>query len=173
MRLLIPQLPYNTLVACPGTTELEEIIDAIEDYKNKDYDIYSGEKIKTTNNKIIESIKKNIKDIYDICVQMMDAGYVDLENNKKIDDWIVMFQDPYLQLFVEKFNPETSNDTMTVEDEFLDNSTFRFSILQVLLKVISNFFVNNNYIKTDNLSKYKNWHDKELWKFIKDTVDFL
>mgnify|MGYP003628077550 CR=1 FL=1 len=124
-------------------------------------------------NKIIESIRKNIKDIYNVSVQMMEAGYLDLENKQKIEDWVVMFQDPFLQMFVEKYEPETSNDTMTVEDEFLDNANFRLSILQTFLKIISNFFVNNNYIETDKLSKYENWYDKEVWDFIKKEVDFL
>ena len=79
----------------------------------------------------------------------------------------------FLQIFVEKFQPETSNSTMTVEDEFLDNANFRVTILQAFLKVISNFFVNNNYINMTELSSYTEWYDKKLWQFIKQEVDFL
>lgn len=173
MRLLIPEIPFDILVACPTSDNLETIIDDLDSFKKKDYDLYSGAKIETEDNKIVENIKKNIKDIYDISLQMMEAGYLDLENNQKIDDWIVMFQDPFLQLFVEKYKPETSNGTMTIEDEFLDNADFRKSILQAFLKVISNFFVNNDLIDVKNLSKFKNWHDIELWKYIKENIEFL
>lgn len=173
MRLLIPQIPYDILVICTENKNIDQVMQDREEHQKKDYDLYSGKKIETDNNKIIENIKKNIKDIYNISIQMMEAGYLDLENNKKIEDWIIMFQDPFLQMFVEKYQPETSNDTMTVEDEFLDNANFRATILQAFLKVISNFFINNNYIDMTKLSGYTNWYDQKLWQFIKEQVEFL
>ena len=172
-RLFIPQIPFDVLVVCPETNNLEEIMKNIQDYKKKDYDIYGGKKIETKDSRIIESIKRNIKDIFDISTQMRHAGYLYAHNTKKIEDWIVMFQDPFLQIFVEHYGPETSNSTMTVEDEFMDNPYFRLQILISFLKTISNFLINNNYIKQKELEKYQNWYDEKLWDFIKENVDFL
>ena len=115
-------------------------------------------------------ILKNIKLLSEICYQMMEAGYMDLENNKKIEDWIVLFQEPILQLFVNYTKIETSNPTFTVEDEFLDNPIFRKTILLGMLRVLSNFIVNNNYITIEEVSKIGTWTNYDTWKKIKEII---
>ena len=94
---------------------------------------------------------------------MLDAGYFELQNLDKIDDWIITFQDPLLDIFVRYHRLETSAEDITTCDEYLINPEFRKTICVMMMKIISNFIVNNNLIVTDDLSRFKSWNNKEIW----------
>lgn len=168
-RLSFPLIPKEVLVI---TTKNYSIDDVLEDknLRKKDYDIFSGKKIETKDTQLILS---NISLMSYISYQMMEAGYIDLENNKKIDDWIVLFQEPLLQLFVNYTQIETSNPTFTAEDEFLDNPIFRKTILLGMLRVLSNFIINNNYITIEEVSEIGTWTNYDTWKNLKEKIKIL
>ena len=165
-RLNYPFVPYSTLVV----TSSDYNIDSVEKSKDKDYNIFSGDEIKTENK---DPILEQIRDLSEISFYMMDAGYLNSKNNKKIPDWIVTFQDPLLQLFVNTLQPETSNPSMTIEDEYLDNPDFRKMILLGMLRILSNFLINNAYITIEEVSGLGYWTDYEVWKKLREQLKVL
>ena len=62
---------------------------------------------------------------------------------------------------------------MTIEDEFLDNPVFRKTILLGMLRVLSNFIINNNYITIEEVSKIGTWTNYDTWKKLKEIVNIL
>ena len=168
-RLRFPNAPRGTPLLITENYNIDEILDKNE-LKKEDYDIFSGNLVETSDKTLI---LENIKLLSEISYQMLEAGYLDLENNKKIDDWIVLFQEPLLQLFVNYTKIETSNPTFTVEDEFLDNPVFRKTILLGMLRVLANFIINNNYISIEEVSSFGTWTDYDTWKKLRKKVSIL
>ena len=168
-RLRFPNAPRRVVLVTTENYNIDQILDK-KDNKKEDYDIFSGELMEAKDKTLI---LENIKLLSEICYQMLEAGYMDLENNKKIEDWIVLFQEPLLQLFVNYSQIETSNPTMTVEDEFLDNPVFRKTILLGMLRVLSNFIINNKYITIEEVSKIGTWTNYDTWKKLKEQVSIL
>ena len=143
-------------------------------FEFEDYDIFSGEEIeKESHNNYRQEIYDSIKDLSKVLYQMLDAGYLDLENLDKIDDWIITFQDPILDIFIRYHHLETSAEDISTCDEYLINPEFRKTICVMMMKIISNFIVNNNLIDTEDLSRFKSWNNKEIWYFLRDETDFL
>jgi hypothetical protein len=168
-RLQFPNAPRGTPLLTTENYNIDQILDNKE-LKKEDYDIFSGSLVEAKDKTLI---LENIKLLSEIAYQMLEAGYMDLENNKKVDDWIVSFQEPLLQLFVNYTKIETSNPTFTVEDEFLDNPVYRKTILLGMLRVLSNFIINNNYITIEEVSKLGTWTNFDTWKKIKEKVKIL
>lgn len=168
-RLRFPNAPRGTPLLTTQNYNIDQILDKSE-LKKEDYDIFSGNLVEAKDKSLI---LENIKLLSEISYQMFEAGYMDLENNKKIDDWIISFQEPILQLFVNYTKIETSNPTFTVEDEFLDNPVYRKTILLGMLRVLANFIVNNNYITIEEVSKLGTWTDYDTWKKLKEKVEIL
>ena len=94
-RLLFPNTPRGVVLVTTKNYNIDQILNK-KDNKKEDYDIFSGELVEANDKTLI---LENIKLLSEICYQMLEAGYMDLENNKKIEDWIVLFQEPLLQLF--------------------------------------------------------------------------
>ena len=166
VRLNHPNIPRDSLVIVTKNNELSEVLSETS-HENDDYDLFGGLEILTSKKEIIDQIEYQIKDLFDISYSMMEAGYLDCENNKKIPDWIVMFQDPILKLFTEHHQIETSNPTMNIEDEYLDNPRFRKTILMAMLQILANYIVNNKVVTIEEVSKMGMWTDIETWSVLK------
>ena len=161
LRLNQPELPLNI----PIITTKEKNLKDIKNFNtDEDYSVlYPMEK---KIGKINPIIKKFYNDIQNISKQMFDAGYHEENNIKKIDDWIITFEDPVLKFFVTHYNPEIKNDSSTCEEEFLENPQFRKLIHTGLLKILSNYIVNNDLADVNDFPKDLDWMDKELWEYI-------
>jgi len=160
-RTIFTKIPYDVVVVNgKDIYDIDKLLK--DDVLLDDYNIFSGKKITSINKKNVEEIKRVMKDFLNISIQMIKAGYLKEENIDKIEDWIITFQEPILQLFVEYFKPETSNDSVTIEDEFLENPKFRKNILEVMLKVLANYLVNNDLFDTNKI-RGKSWLDEDVW----------
>ena len=175
LRLREPLIPRRSIVIIPEDDEEIDFEDiSLNRFEFEDYDIFSGEEIeKESHNNYKEEIYDSIKDLSKVLYQMLDAGYLDLENLDKIDDWIITFQDPILDIFIRYHRLETSAEDISTCDEYLINPEFRKTICVMMMKIISNFIVNNNLIDTEDLSRFKSWNNKEIWYFLRDETDFL
>ena len=91
VRLQNPLIPGNCLVIVDKKNKIDDIILKRYDY-TEDYQIFSGVSMKNLPKKVKLDILKEIVLLSNIMYQMIDAGYLELKNNKKMDDWIVMFQ---------------------------------------------------------------------------------
>lgn len=81
--------------------------------------------------------------VCDIISQMLNAGYHQLLNKRKIDDWIIHFTDPLLSEYIEVYNVTTSAPDKTITDEFLENSQFRKVFLDMLINTSATYAYKN------------------------------
>ena len=96
--------------------------------------------------------------LIEVTKHMVKAGYFIEENREKIPDWIVTFHEPILKMFLIYCGIETSCEDIDITDEFLDNPQFRQMITETLMKITSNFLVNNKNIEG------KDWRSEETWR---------
>lgn len=171
LRLQEPLIPGKALVICDKDLDLEDAIVGKFNFEEQDYPIFSGEKIESEISKDHrEMIVSTMIQLNDILSQMIKAGFLDLKNKDKIDDWIISFQDPLLQIFIRYHKLESSASDITITDEFLINPEFRKTICLMMMKILANFLVNNSYIKIRKVREYKSWKDKKLWSYIKNDI---
>lgn len=148
VRLEYPSIPPDALVV----TEQNIDMDHIYDYKIYDYSFFSGDVV--TYHK--EEINNHMKDLYNVMFEFVKAGYLVRENRNKIPDWIITFYDPIQKLFILYNNIKTSSEDITIVEEFLVNPQFRELITTTLLKIITNYLVNNKNISI------MNWLDENV-----------
>ena len=133
------------------------------------------------------AILKSFKLMVNVMYQMMEAGYLERKNYKKIDDWIPSFEEPTLKLFkiYHKFQKidindptgeiiiGTSNSSVDFEEEFIINPQFREMLIIMLMKIISNFVINNNMITVKEVAEIGDWKDQKVWKILQKKVKLL
>jgi len=165
------QIPSKNL-AVVLKDDFYQILQDKEKFKKMDYNIFSGKKILTESDKIKERVNFYLNGLKLLTHSFIDAGYfpegVPEEDQKKIDDWMVTFEDPLQKLFVENVGVETSALDMTVEDEFLINPRFRTGITVYMMKVIANFVVQNNLVKIEEIGMDGDWDDLKVWEELKN-----
>lgn len=169
-RLKEPLIPRKSLVIVEKKKKLTEIIENKYDYTEQDYDIFSGESIKDFNKNVKLKVLTEIVLLSKVMYQMMKAGYLEMKNVDRIDDWIVLFQEPILDIFIRYHKIGSSAKDMPTSDEFVINPQYRKMICTTIMKIISNFIVNNNYITLDDISKFESWENPEMWKYLKENV---
>ena len=172
LRLQETTIPREATVIT-SEEKLEKIIENTEDYIQDDYDIFSGGKILSDRKDVKISIIENISILSNVLYQFLGAGYLTLENNKKIDDWIICFQEPILDIFIRYFRFTTSADDTKFSDEFLINPKLRRNTCIVLMKVISNYLIKNKYIGLEDVSKFKSWENIDLWMGLREKIKIL
>lgn len=165
-RLRYYNIPRNNLVIVAKNKKFN-----LEDDKNfiDDYQIFSGEKLDSDNTEIQKIVKKQIKDLSNIMYQMLKAGYLVGEDRKKIDDWIITFEEPILKLLINYHGFISSNPSVLIEEEFLINPEFRKQILITIMKIISNYLVNNDLMTI----KINDWLDEKEWYRLKNNISFI
>ena len=174
-RLEYYNIPYNSLVITTQNTDLKDLLkdDNMQDYFSEDYSIFSGKRMNVINRDTKVSILRSIKLLSDIMYQMLEAGYLEQKNYKKIDDWIISYEEPILKLIKLYHKIETSNPSIDFEEEFLINPQFRQMNLIIIMKIISNFVINNNMITLEEVSKIGDWEEIEVWKKLRKKVKIL
>ncbi len=147
--------------------------------RQDDYDFFSGNEV-TSDSKIVrKDIFKRMSELKELTHVFIDAGFLDDGEDvpdhlpRKIDDWMVTFEDPLQKLFVSHTLPETSapikdGGDMTVEDEFLVNPSFRKGITIYWMKVLANFMINNGISSIEEVGSMGNWEDSEVWNELRD-----
>ena len=172
LRLQEVLIPRESVVITGKKHDIEDISLNKFQYKMSDYDIFSGEEIgkeidyKTYIQEVMNFFSK-------VLYQMLDCGYLDLKNVDKLGDWVVTFQEPILDIFARYHRLETSAEDITVTDEFLVNPKYRQTICLMIMKIISNFLVNNNFMDSVDVSDFSSWKDKKMWYSIKDNISIL
>lgn len=181
VRLEYFNIPYNSLVITTKNINLTEIL---EETYIEDYPIFSGNKMEVSKKETKISILKSFKLLVNVMYQMLDAGYLESKNYKKIEDWILSFEHPILKLFkvyhkfeiIDNTQPSnclivgTSNQSIDFEEEFTINPQFRQMLLITLMKIISNFIINNQMITIQEVSELGDWTDINVWKELKKKV---
>lgn len=170
IRLREPLIPRKSLVITEKKGKIEEIIKNKYDYTGDDYDIFSGESIKEFSKNMKLKILSHIVLLSKVMYQMLDAGYLTLENNYRIDDWIVLFQEPILDLFIRYHQIGSSAKDIPTPDEFVINPQYRQMICTTMMKVLANFIVNNKYIDLKKISEFGSWENIEMWSYLRENV---
>jgi hypothetical protein len=171
VRYRFPNIPYDALVVIASRSDkIEDIEKDKRKYYDEDYAIFSGAKIKCKERENKIEILRAIKLLSNVMFQMIDAGYMNLENNKKIDDWIPSFEHPLLKIFILYHGFETSNESLSIEDEFMINPWFRKNILFAMMKIISNFILNNKLITREEVKEIGLWTEEKTWLELKNKV---
>lgn len=131
------------------------------------------------NNKYIDNIflflsKENtsyLVELFDIMQQMLRAGYHKLENNYRIDDWIVSCQDQIMHRFIEimQFESYLPQTELTWCEIFCENRQFRQSLVQTMIKVFQKICIDYFKMKYSEVSKEEYFIEnaKEIRKKIK------
>ena len=91
-----------------------------------------------------------------VMYQMMNAGYLEMKNVDRIDDWIILFQEPILDIFIRYHKIGSSAKDIPTSDEYVINPQYRKMICVTLMKILANFIVSNGYASIDDVSKFEN-----------------
>ena len=168
LRLREPTIPPGSRVISSSSKKYKGILEKLDDYVD-DYPIFSGSKILSKEKEVKERVLENIVILVNVTYQMLDAGYLELENNGRIDDWIVTFQEPILDIFIRYHRMPTSAMDLTTTDEFIINPEYRRNILIMMMKILANFSVHNLNMK-DHLKKIRSWEDHKTWNYLRENV---
>ena len=170
LRLKEPLISRNCVVIIGEELDLEDIILNKFNYEDLDYDIFSGDRVYVDYKEKITSV---MTDLLEILSQMLKAGYYELRNVDKVDDWIITFQDPILDIFIRYHQLETSAGDITSCDEFLINPEYRRTICIMIMKILANFLINNDLIPKRTVKKYSGWENPSLWDYIKNEIKII
>jgi hypothetical protein len=163
-------IPRESIAITGKKLDIEDI--SLNKYSYKEYDIFSGDKIPRDigYKPYIENV---ISFFSGVLYQMLDCGYLELKNIDKMDDWIITFQEPVMDIFVRYHKIETSADDKSITEEFLENPKFRRTLCIMMMKIVSNFLVSNKMTKSIDFTGFKSWDDKNLWYHIRDKIKIL
>lgn len=156
-------IPHDALCIVTNDKDLDKVLENDENNYEQDYYLFSGNSIKNLTSETKSDIMKSLKLLAYVMYQMLDAGYLQEEDNQKIADWIVPFEEPTLKLLKNYLNFETSNPQKSVEDEFIINPQFRKMILLSIMKILANYIINNGMISIDEVSKIGSWTEESTW----------
>ena len=167
-QVLIPK-EGRVIIALDGE-DLDEVIRGRDKFLVEDYKIFSGDKIGKRSKEEKVLILESMVLLARVLYQMIDAGYMRLENVGRIDDWIVTFQEPILDLLIRYHQMMTSASDVETSQEFLINPRYRREICIILMKVLSNFVINNGMLNIEDIGNYENWEDEGLWEELRRKV---
>ena len=170
LRLEETLIPRESIVITGKKHDFEDIFINKFQYQTMDYDIFLGEEINTDYREYINNIMNFFSKIL---FQMLDCGYLELKNIDKVEDWVITFQEPILDLFIRYHRLETSAMDTTHTDEFLVNPKFRQTICIMMMRIISNFLVNNDYLESLDLSEFETWENKDLWYYLREKLSVI
>lgn len=168
-RLEYYTIPSESLVIIGEDLNIAKLLDKsnLKEHYMNDYPVFSGGVIKSHKKDIKDGVYNVIKFLANIMYPMLEAGYLEMKNYKKIDDWIISFEHPILKIFKIYHKIETSNPSLDFEEEFLINPQFRQMILIMIMKILANYIINNNITTEDKIVKKGTWKDIEVWKSLK------
>jgi hypothetical protein len=170
LRLQETLIPRDCLVISSIDLVLEDVIKDKDSYREFDYPIFSGKKFTIDNDDYRELVIENINLLTKILYQMIDSGFMELKNTNKVSDWIVTFQEPIQDIFIRYHRLETSAPDISTCDEFLINPEFRKTMCIMLMKVISNFLTNNDFLVGITFEDFQTWTNTDLWYYIRERL---
>lgn len=170
LRLQETLIPSNSIVIAGETISIPDSIKNKENFKSFDYNIFSGKKVAIEDEEYVKFINQKIQLLIDVLYQMFNAGFYQIKNADKIEDWIVTFQEPILDIFIRYHQLETSAPDISTCDEFLINPEFRKTICLMLMKIISNFLDSNDYLQDLEIEKFDSWSNLDLWYYIEKEI---
>lgn len=162
-RIMHPTIPRDCIFI-KTEESLNSIIKGMEKDDIVTYDIFSGNDISALDLEEEMAVKKEMKLMFYIMLQFMSAGYHEQKNKKKLPDWCVCFTEPIMKYFIQYFEIKTECEDINIQDQFLTNPQFREMITIQMLKLLSNYVVNNNFIETKEVTS---WLSMNLWLSIK------
>ena len=168
-------IPAESLVIATDSLDIVKLLDKknMEAHYTDDYSIFSGSKVYTIKENIKLEINKTISFLGEVMYQMLDAGYLEKKNYKKVEDWIISFEHPILKIFKIYHKIVTSNPSIDFEEEFLINPQFREMVLETIMKVLANYIINNEVTTLEKVARFKTWKDAELWLLLKKKITNL
>ena len=172
LRLQEVLIPRESVVITGKKHDIADISINKFQYKGEDYDIFSGEEIPDSL-RHQEYVKGVINFFSKVLYQMLDCGYLQMKNVDKVEDWVITFQEPILDIFVRYHRLETSAEDMTVTEEYLVNPKYRKTICIMMMKIISNFVTNNDMLRGLDLSKFDSWENEDLWYYLRENLKIL
>ena len=161
-RVNLPDLPRQSRFI-KTDEHVKSILDKLnKDEKFEEYDIMSGDKHPyTLGRESLIDINKYLKTFSEVLLSFLDAGYHDLQNTKKVPDWMLTFEEPIIKYMTHYFDIKTACEDIQFPDQFLSTPQFREMITGVMMRVMANYFINNEYIDINNISS---WKDIKMWK---------
>lgn len=166
-RIKNPTLPRNAVFIQSGSS-IQNLLKKIENKEELySYDIFSGKNKGILKPSDLEDLEKNIKIFYYVMLQFMSAGYHKGQNNRKVPDWCVCFNEPVMKYFIHYFEIPTEAPDIGVVDQFLTTPQFREMITFQMMKFMANYVVNNNIIDPSDV---ESWHDIKIWMSIKNKI---
>lgn len=169
LRLQETLIPKDCIVIAGDDLDLEDALINKFQYEEDDYQIFSGE-IAPLDDTYRKDVFDSMAILVDVLYQMLRAGYLQLINVDKLEDWIITFQEPILDIFIRYHSLQTSAMDISTTDEFLINPEFRRTICIMLMKIIANFSVNNAILKDEDLDGFDSWENEELWSSIEEKL---
>lgn len=163
----------NLVIVAKKDDDLAKLISKEKENFQEDYAIFSGVKLTTSNKAVKKEVLRQMKLLAFVMYEMLDAGFLEEKKEKKISDWIVSFEEPILKLFVLYHKIETSNASLSVEDEYIINPQFRKMILIMIMKILANFLVNNNLATPEEVAALGSWLDKKTWYALREKIKLL
>lgn len=151
----------------------DEIPSIIAEFENgtltPTYDIFSGE-VLDGSPELKKSVSKHLKIFMFVLTEFLEAGYYDLENKRKVQDWCICFSDPIMDYFINYFEIKTQSPDIPLVDEFLTNPQFRQMITESMLHVAAHYAVNHNIISHVELLN-TSWSDTNIIKKIQSSLN--
>lgn len=173
-RLQYYDIPSESLViVAKKGDDLAKLINKEKENFQDDYAVFSGTKFKTSNKEVKKEALRQIKLLAFVMYEMLDAGFLEEKKEKKISDWIISFEEPILKLFINYHRIETSNASLSIEDEYIINPQFRKMILIMLMKIVANFIVNNSLATIEEVSVLGSWLEKKTWYALREKIKLL
>jgi len=151
---------------------LDEIPNIITEFEKgalaPTYDIFSGE-VLDGSQELKKSVSKHLKIFMFVLTEFLEAGYYDLENKRKVQDWCICFSEPIMDYFINYFEIKTQSPDIHLVDEFLTNPQFRQMITESMLHVAAHYAVNHNIISHVELLN-ANWSDTKIIRRIQSSL---
>lgn len=164
-RLKYYSIPSEALVIVTKSLDISNLLDDknLKEHYLNDYAVFSGGRVDSILSEVKDKVNETIKFLTMVMMQMLNAGYLERKNYQKVEDWIISFEHPILKIFKIYHKIETSNPSLDFEEEFLVNPQFREMILIAIMKIISNYVINNDISTLEKISKIGTWKEKKLW----------
>ena len=162
-RISEPDMPRDSIFV-QSDEPLTKIIKEVKENQLQTYDIFSAASINKLDTLESDAVRREMKILFYVMLQYMSAGYHERKNKKKIPDWCVCFSEPILRYLISYFEIKTESPDIHIADQFLTNPQFREMITTQLLKILSNYVINNKML---DVSEVKSWYDIGLWLSLK------
>jgi hypothetical protein len=154
--------------------EEEDLVSLMDDFlKDKiplPYNPWRGEKMMKRKDNILSLYKEGII----ILIHYLSAGFHLYDKNDKdtdypriwIPSWCFNVEIPYLKGIIYYYHLISDNEVHRPDMEICQNAEYRQTLTQCLVHILSNFLVNNGYVRKDT----KNWYDVTIYENVLNKI---